>query len=199
VAGAKERPDRDHRRMGQRRFLVGTAIAVLLTVAACGPDETTTSQSSTPSSTVTAATSAAQVATGSGVSPDQVCGLVTTAQMSQITGFTISSTRPETSGNVSVCHFIGTASDSTSPISKVIIQFQPDGKGAVEFTKSRGEVIPGLGAFAVYFSTAAQLSVELGSGDAVFHVYVEDVRANHNDPKGAATQIAQIAVPRLPH
>ena len=185
--------------MGKRCFIVGAAIAVLLTVAACGADEPTTSQSSAPSSTVAPATSASQAAAGSGVSPDQVCGLVTTAQMSQFTGFTIGSTKPETSGNVSVCHFIGTASDSTSPVSKVIIQFQPDGKGAVEFTKSKGEVVAGLGAFAVYFKTAAQLSVELGSGDAVFHVFVEDVRANHNDPKGAAVQIAQVAVPGLPH
>ena len=182
-----------------RPVLAGIAAAVLLTATACGAEEPTTPTSaSSPTSAAAAATTTAAQRTG--VTPDQVCGLVTTAQMSQFTAFTISSTRPETSGNVSVCHFLGTASDSTSPVSKVIIEYQPDGKGAVEFTKARGEAVPGLGAFAVYFSTSAQLSVELSSsGDAVFHVFMEDVRANHNDPKGAAVQIAQAAVPRLPH
>lgn len=181
-----------------RPLLAGIAAGVVLTATACGADDPASPSPSTPTSAATS--TAQQTPARTGVTPDQVCGLVTTAQMSQFTAFTISSTRPETSGNVSVCHFLGTASDSTTPVSKVIIEYQPDGKGTVEFTKARGEAVPGLGTFAVYFSTSAQLSVELSAGgDAVFHVFVEDVRANHNDPKGAAVQIAQTAVPRLPH
>ena len=185
-----------------RPVLAGIAAGVLLTASACGASDPATPPSSPTSAAAatTAATTATTTARPQGVTPDQVCALVTTAQMSQFTAFTISSTRPETSGNVSVCHFLGTASDSTTPVSKVIIEYQPDGRGAVEFTKARGEAVTGLGTFAVYFSTSAQLSVELSAGgDAVFHVFVEDVRANHNDPKGAAVQIAQTAVPRLPH
>jgi len=183
-----------------RPVLAGIAAGVLLAATACGAESPSPSSSPSSAPPAAAATTTTTAAQRTGVTPDQVCALVTTAQMSQFTGFTISSTKPETSGNVSVCHFVGTAADSTSPVSKVIIEYQPDGKGAVEFTKARGEAVPGLGAFAVYFSTSAQLSVELSaSGDAVFHVFIEDVRANHNDPKGAAVQIAQTAVPHLPH
>ena len=185
--------------MRSNPILLAIAAGVLVATAACGPDAPSTPDTSTTTPAAPAATTTSAAARASGVTPDQLCGLVTTAQMSQFTGFTMSSTKTEMSGNTAVCHYLGTAADSTTPVSKVIIEFQPDGKGAVEFTKSKGEAVSGIGAFAVYFSTSAQLSVELDNGDAVFHVFVEDVRANHNDPKGAAVQIAQTAVPRLPH
>jgi hypothetical protein len=162
-----------------------------MAAAACGHEQP--SVMPTPPATTaphSAATTGAPPVANGAVTPDQVCALVDPAQMSQITGFTISSTRPAISGNVAVCHY------ESSNISKVILEYQPDGKGAVEFTKTKGQAVAGIGTFAVYFKTSAQLSVELG-GDAVFHVFIEDVRANQNNPKEAAVRIAQIAVPKL--
>jgi uncharacterized protein DUF3558 len=171
---------------------------VLSATAACGPDQPTSQPTSQPAAAPSAATTAAQQPASTGVTPDQVCALVTTAQMAQATNFTIVSATPKTSGDVSVCDYGGHAADTTNLSSKVIIEYSPNGKTAVEFTKARGEAVPGLGQFAVYFSTSASIDVEVG-GQATFHVYVEDVRAGNGDPKEACVEIAQIAVPRLMH
>lgn len=64
--------------------------------------------------------------------PEPVRGTIDIATVSTITGFTITSTKPET------------------------------GKTAVEYTKSHAEPVAGLGQAAYWFPTAGQLSVELG-------------------------------------
>ena len=170
---------------------------VLSATAACGPDQPT-GQSNNPPAAPSAGTTAAQQPAAAGVTPDQVCALLTTAQMAQATSFTIASTKPSTSGDVSVCDYIGHASDTTNLNSKVIIEYSPKGKAVTEFTKARGEAVPGLGQLAVYFATSASIEVEVG-GDATFIVYIEDVRAGNNNPKAAAIAIAQVAVPKLTH
>jgi hypothetical protein len=173
--------------------LAAIATSVLLATVGCSDP----SAPAAPPATTAAPAATTATARAAGVTPDQVCGLVSTAEMSQFTGFMITTTKTATSGNVSVCHYEGTAGDNYVA-SKVILEYQPDGKGAVEYTKARGEAVSGLGIFAVFFATSGQLDVEVG-GDAVFLVFMQDVRANHGDVKGAAVQIASAAVPRLPH
>ena len=178
--------------------LAALAAGLLCATAACGPDQPSNQSNNQPAAAPSAATTAAQQPASTGVTPDQVCALLTTAQMAQATNFTISSTKPSTSGDVSVCDYIGHAADTTNLSPKVIIEYSPKGKAVTEFTKARGEAVPGLGQFAVYFTTSASLEVEVG-GDATFIIYIQDVRAGNSDPKEACIEIAQIAVPRLTH
>lgn len=168
------------------------AVAAVLALAACGPDALPVANNGT-STGQPAATSSPTQGTQARFTPDQVCGLVDVATMSQITGFTIVSTKAEMSGDVSVCHY----EDSTT-LAKVIVEYQPTGKVAVEFTKASAETVSGLGQAAFWFKTSGQLSVELG-GDAVCHVFVLDLRIHSNDAKGGAILIAQKAVPGMPH
>ena len=128
------------------------------------------------------------------VSPDRLCAMVSTAQMSAITGFNITGTTAEMSGDVSVCGYVGITEGYQS--TKLFTQYQPTGKVALEYTKARGEAVSGFDNTAVWFQTGGQLLIELG-GEAVFGVYVSDVRMHGNDPRGGAMLIAQIAVPEL--
>ncbi|HEX6871844.1 MAG TPA: DUF3558 family protein [Micromonosporaceae bacterium] len=173
-----------------------TAAAVFV-LTGCGTpaDQPTGGDPAGPGATSPAATTGpTAVAANAGVTPEQVCALVSTADMARITGFTISSTKAERSGDVSVCHYVGSVDGFES--SKVITEYQPTGKGAMEYTKSKGVAVADLGQDAVWFSTGAQLLVQVG-GDAVFGVYVQDVRMHAGDPRTGARQIADIAVPQL--
>jgi hypothetical protein len=176
--------------------LAGVAAAVLATLAACGPSAGTptggTDTSAPAGSTATsAATTAAQ-----GLTPQQVCGLVSLDDAARIAGFPMTATQPETSGDVAVCHYQGTLDDYTS--SKVIIEYQPSGKAAVEYTKNNGgEAVAGLGQAAYWFDSSKNLAVELGA-DAVLGIYIEDVRFHQNNPKDGAQQLATLALTHLP-
>ncbi len=172
--------------------IAGVAVAAVLALAACGPDTTPAANNSTASGQPSATSSPTRGAPAR-FTPDQVCGLIDIATMSQITGFTIASTKAEMSGDVSVCHYM-----DGDTLGKVIVEYQPSGKTAVEYTKASAETVSGLGQAAFWFKTSGQLSVELG-GDAVCHVFILDIRAHNNDAKAAAIEIGQKAVPGMPH
>jgi hypothetical protein len=171
--------------------LAGLAAAAVLALAGCGPDPAPAANTATPTGRPPATSSPA--GNSSRFTPEQVCGTIDIATMSQITGFTITSTKPEMSGDVAVCEY-----QASNGIAKIILEWGPTGKTAVEYTKSHAEPVAGLGQAAYWFPTAGQLSVELG-GEAVCTIYVIDLRVHNNDAKGGAIQIAQKAVPGMPH
>jgi uncharacterized protein DUF3558 len=162
-------------------------------LAGCGSGASTPPSPTSNAPHTGAATTPAAAA---GLTPDQVCGLATAAQVSEISGWTVTRTKPELSGDVAVCHYYATVDGFEA--SKVLLEYSPTGKAAVELTKSRGTAVAGLGQFAVWFQTGAQLFVEV-SGDATVNVLVEDVRFHGNNPKDGAIALARIAVAALPH
>jgi hypothetical protein len=177
-------------RMTSLRTLVGVAMAAMLSLTACGPGDPPATAAGTPtagSPPMSSPTAAAAF------TPQQVCALIDTAAMTQMTGFTITSTKPDTSGDVSSC----TYKDGNS-LGKVVVEYQVNGKAVVELTKAKGEAVSGLGQAAFWFTSSGQLSVELG-GTAVCHVFVLDLRINNGDPKAGAIKVAQAAVPGMPH
>ncbi len=169
-------------------------IAVLAALAGCGSAETPSPATQTQDANTTAPVTQGATTQNSAVTPDRLCAMVSTAQMSTITGFNITGTTAEMSGDVSVCGYVGITDGYQS--TKLFTQYQPTGKGALEFTKARGEAVSGFDNTAVWFQTGGRLLIELG-GEAVFGVYVSDVRMHGNDPRGGAMLIAQIAVPAL--
>jgi hypothetical protein len=173
--------------------LAGLAVAATFALVGCGPDPTPTSNNATPTAANSAASSQNPRAQG-GFTGQQVCGLIDIATMTQITGFTIGSTQAEMSGNVAVCEYV-----EVNAHAKVILEWSPTGKVATEYTKSKGEAVPGLGEAAYWFPKAGQLSVELGGGgNATCEVYVIDLRIHNSDAKGGAILIAQKAAPGMP-
>jgi len=169
-----------------------TLIAVLAALAGCGSADSPSPV--TQDSNTTAPVTQGATAQNSAVTPERLCAMVSTAQMSTITGFNITGTTAEMSGDVSVCGYVGITEGYQS--TKLFTQYQPTGKVALEFTKARGEAVSGFGTTAVWFQTGGQLLIELG-GEAVFGVYVSDLRMHGNDPRAGAMLIAQIAVPAL--
>jgi hypothetical protein len=171
--------------------LAGLAAVATLLLAGCGPDPAPASNNATP----TARTSAVPSARAQGgFTGQQVCALMDTATMAQITGFTIASTRASMSGNVAVCEYL-----SEQSIAKAIVEWSPTGKVRTEYTKSKGEAVAGLGEAAYWFPKAGQLSVELGGGGPVTcEVYVIDLWIHNIDAKGGAILIAQRAAPGMP-
>ena len=175
--------------------LAGAALILASTLAACGPAEPpapaatgsgpAANRTSTPPTTRAAAT---------GFTPDQVCATISIADVARISGFHIVRTEASMSGPISVCSFIH--DDGGFASSALFIQYDPTGRAAFEFLKSKGEAVSGFANPAVWYTTSAELGVELG-GDAVFHEYVSDVRFHGNDPKTGAIQVAQIVVPAL--
>jgi len=166
-----------------------------MTLAACGPGEPpppaatgsgpAANRTSTPATTRAAATA---------VTPEQLCGKISIADVARISGFHVVRTETSMSGPISVCSFI--RDDGGFASSALFIQYDPTGRAAFEFLKSKGEAVSGFANPAVWYTTSAELGVELG-GDAVFHEYVSDVRFHGNDPKTGAIQVAQIVVPAL--
>jgi hypothetical protein len=181
----------------RRMSLVGYTVAlmaVLAALAGCGSADSSSPVTQTQDANTTAPATQGGTAQNSAVSPDRLCAMVSTAQMSTITGFNITGTTAEMSGDVSVCGYVGITDGYQS--TKLFTQYQPTGKGALEYTKARGEAVSGFDNTAVWFQTGGQLLIELG-GEAVFGVYVSDVRMHGNDPRAGAMLIAQIAVPAL--
>jgi hypothetical protein len=179
-----------------RLRLAIAAVSTLATLAACGPGEPpppaatgsgpAANRTSTPPTTRAAAT---------GFTPDQVCATISVADVARISGFHVIRTEASMSGPISVCSFI--RDDGGHESSALFVQYDPTGRTAFEFLKNKGEAVSGFPNPAVWYTTSAELGVELG-GDAVLHEYVADVRFHGNDPKTGAIQIAQIVVPALP-
>ena len=170
-------------------------LAVLTALAACGPGEppppAATGSGPAANRTSTPATAPAAAA---GFTPERLCGTISVADVARISGFHVIRTEPSMSGDISVCSFI--RDDSGFASSALFIQYDPKGRSAFDFLKSKGEAVTGFANPAVWFTTSAELGVALG-GDAVFHEYVSDVRFHGNDPKAGAIQVAQIVVPAL--
>jgi hypothetical protein len=177
--------------MIHRAKITAAAVGILLAATACGPDNTTegTSQTASPAASVQQSTS------DTSVSADAVCGLLTLAEMGQATGYTFTATEADMSGNVSACHYIGAGPDGYSS-SKTIIEYNPTGLSALDYTKANGTAVDGFDNEAYYFSTSGELEVAL-TGTAVFIVFIQDARVHNNDPLAAATEMAHIAVPKL--
>jgi Protein of unknown function (DUF3558) len=172
--------------------LAGLAAAATLALAGCGPDPTPTSNA-TPAARTSAASSPT-AGTAARFTPQQVCGLVDLAAMSQITGTTIASTAATMSGDVAVCEY-----RSPEGYGKVFVEWSPNGKTAAEYRKDKAEAVPGLGQAAYWFKTAGQLSVVLGGGQATLEIFMMDTRMHNNDTKGGAIEIAQKVVPGMAH
>jgi hypothetical protein len=183
-----------------KRLTLATTVLAAFLLTACGPDATGNSAASAPStasSRTQPSTPGSSSAAPAGLSPEDVCALVSLADMGHATSYTFTSTKASTSGDVSVCTYIGAGADGySSP--KTYLEYQPTGKTLIEYTKAKGVAVDGLGAAAYYFQTAGQLSVEL-PGTASFTIYVMDVRVHGGDPKAAAVEIARVAVPKLLH
>jgi hypothetical protein len=176
------------------RFPVAVvAVLAVVALAACGPDQ---SEPPAPSATQAAAATrtSTPAAAAPAVTPDRLCGTVSVADVARISGFHVFKTKASMSGDVSVCSFI--RDDGGNESSALIIEYSPKARSTVEFLKSKGEAVNGFGQTAVWFTTSAELDVEL-TGDAAFVEYVQDVRFHGNDPKTGAIQVAQIAVPAL--
>jgi hypothetical protein len=171
------------------------AVATLATLVACGPGEPPppAATGSGPAANRTS-TPATAPAAATAVTPEQLCGKISVADVARISGFHVIRTETSMSGDISVCSFI--RDDSGFASSALFIQYDPKGRTAFEFLKSKGEAVTGFANPAVWYTTSAELGVELG-GDAVFHEYVSDVRFHGNDPKAGAIQVAQIVVPAL--
>jgi len=171
------------------------AVVAVVGLAACGPGQPeppapTATQGQAAARTSTPATAA----TAAAVTPDRLCGLVSVADAARISGFHVFKTQTSMSGDISVCSYV--RDDSGHESSALFIEYSPTGRSTTEYLKSKGEAVSGFGQTAVWFTTAAELDVEL-NGEAVFIEYVQDVRFHGNDPKAGAMQVAQIAVPAL--
>jgi len=183
----------------RRSFTIVVLAASVALTAACGPTDTAGSPTA-QNSAGSAVTPASPTAGGGGaasakVTPEQLCGMMTVAKASQISGFAIESAEPSWSGDVAVCNY--KANVSGTPLGKLITQYQPNAKTMFDMTKAKGQAVRGLGQEAVYFSSSGQLSVRLDDRN-LFHCFVLDLRMSHSNPKAGAVEVAQAVVPQLP-
>jgi len=175
-----------------RRSLV-TAALLTAALAGCGPtDADTAAPAATNAARASSPAPAVSSASTGKVTPEQLCGMLSVAKVSEISGITIKTAIPSWSANVAVCTYKG-----TDGFSKLITEFSPDSKTMFDMTKAKGEAVRGIGKEAVYFDTAGQLSVRLNDVD-LFICYVTDTRMHHNNPKAGSIEVAKVVVPHLP-
>jgi hypothetical protein len=183
--------------MKRQLTFVLVAGVVGLGLAACGPDNSETA--APPRAGAASATHASptqSTATGT-VTPDQLCGMIGKDRVSQLINAHITSTTTDVSGKFAVCQYRTTVDGNQ--FAAVIVEYGPEGKTAIEYTKNNGAVpVSGVGQFAIWWPKSGEFAAEVGSGEATFHIFMMDVRLNHGNIKAAATNIAKAVVPQLP-
>jgi hypothetical protein len=183
--------------MKRQLIFVLVAGVVGLGLTACGSTESQTAAAPGVPVTSTTPTSVVRSAATGPVTPDQLCGLISKDRVSQLINAHITSTTADMSGTMAACHYRTTVDGNQ--FAAVIIEYGPEGKAAIEYTKNNGAVpVSGVGQFAIWWPNSGEFAAEVGGADATFHIFMMDIRLNHGNIKAAATNIARVVVPQLP-